>query len=648
MKPISVFEGQIEGSLNGQEIEMTLDDSAEGRAHLMSLMTDLYSDPEMAIIREYSTNALDAHIEAGNTRPIEVTTPNALSPYLVIRDYGVGLTVKDLENVYSKYGASNKRGSDEVNGMLGLGGKSALTYTNQFTITAVKGGVKSQVAVTRLESGAGVMEVVDTRGTDEPNGVEIRIPVKRENKITEKVEQFFLYWQPGTVLVNGTEPELLVTKKDTTKINDNVFVISNRGRYRSGRDDHTDLIVMGNVAYATKGKPFTAVLSDSTYYNQTVVFVAMGTVAFAPSREAIMYGPRTVRAVEAITEQIKTGLVKSINDGLSAATSHANAFRIWQEWAGIVGADNVPVTSYKGAKFERHIRHHHYYIGIGDGKHNYQTQSRGDTRGKTDTVDLASLLSESTLIVTGYDKFDAPMGSWKRRVNQYVESLPQDVKRVLLFSAMPAKPWTDGVASVDWLTTIAPIKLVNAPRVGGGATGTIPIKMRTSSGGWTDTTVVDPNLPCWYMSPADHSDLQYKITQALEITPDAQVVMLGRNRWGKFQRENPTAKKFASYWAQDYENDVKAKMDEDQLFYAEHDTYWRNEAKHLKASNDPTFARLAGIKVDESLVQAYNRIKSPTKNLEKVYPLVAACYQGRNSAHKIAYVNAIYTATKGS
>jgi hypothetical protein len=150
------------------------------------------------------------------------------------------------------------------------------------------------------------------------------------------------------------------------------------------------------------------------------------------------------------------------------------------------------------------------------------------------------------------------------------------------------------------------------------------------------------------MSPADHGDLQYKIGQAIEITPDAQVVMLGRNRWDKFRRENPTAKKFMVYWDDDYENDVKAKMDEDQLFYAEHDQTYRNEAQNLKSSNDPTFARLAGIKVDESLVQAYNRIKRPTKDLDTDYPLVAACYHGRHTTHKIAYVNAIYTATKGS
>ena len=77
-------------------------------------MIDLYSDPELAVIREYSTNAFDAHIEAGVTRPIEITTPTHLCPFFKVRDYGFGLDVEDIREIYSQYGASTKRESDDV------------------------------------------------------------------------------------------------------------------------------------------------------------------------------------------------------------------------------------------------------------------------------------------------------------------------------------------------------------------------------------------------------------------------------------------------------------------------------------------------------------------------------------------------------
>src|ERR1035437_10098491 len=90
----------VTSTLQGERVGMSIDEGA--LAHIMSVLTDLYSDPEMAVIREYSTNALDAHVEAGVTRPIEVTLPSALSPYLKIRDYGTGLDVEDIRTIYSR------------------------------------------------------------------------------------------------------------------------------------------------------------------------------------------------------------------------------------------------------------------------------------------------------------------------------------------------------------------------------------------------------------------------------------------------------------------------------------------------------------------------------------------------------------------
>jgi hypothetical protein len=90
----SAADRTVEGNLEGEDIKMGVADMA----HILNVVTDLYSDRELACIREYSTNALDAHIEAGITSPIEVTTPSALSPFLTIRDYGVGLDLEDIRD----------------------------------------------------------------------------------------------------------------------------------------------------------------------------------------------------------------------------------------------------------------------------------------------------------------------------------------------------------------------------------------------------------------------------------------------------------------------------------------------------------------------------------------------------------------------
>ena len=56
------------------------------------LLSDtLYSNKILAIIRELSCNAWDAHIEANNTdTPIEIYCPNEAFPNFLIEDYGTG------------------------------------------------------------------------------------------------------------------------------------------------------------------------------------------------------------------------------------------------------------------------------------------------------------------------------------------------------------------------------------------------------------------------------------------------------------------------------------------------------------------------------------------------------------------------------
>ena len=52
----------------------------ENVAHIFSILRNqLYSDKIGAIIREYITNAIDAHVEANVDRPITVTLPSIFS-----------------------------------------------------------------------------------------------------------------------------------------------------------------------------------------------------------------------------------------------------------------------------------------------------------------------------------------------------------------------------------------------------------------------------------------------------------------------------------------------------------------------------------------------------------------------------------------
>ena len=64
----------------------------------------LYSDKELANVRELSCNAKDAHIDAGTTDTLfEVHLPNTLEPYFGVKDFGTGLTPQQMIDIYTVF-----------------------------------------------------------------------------------------------------------------------------------------------------------------------------------------------------------------------------------------------------------------------------------------------------------------------------------------------------------------------------------------------------------------------------------------------------------------------------------------------------------------------------------------------------------------
>ena len=294
----------LESNIEGETIDMSLDESA--LAHIMSVLTDLYSDTAGAVIREYSTNGADSHIDAGKGHvPIEVSKPNAFAPFFKVRDFGTGMSLKDIRDTYSKYGSSTKRDSNDFNGTLGLGSKSALTYTSAFTVVSIKDGIKNVVVVGRRDNGVGYMDVVDTSDSTEPTGVEIQIPVPTREHATfsAKVDNFFKYWAPGTVLVDQKEP-LLINRSKWIAMSDNGKTWLEKLDYTSS--ERQDTIVMGGVAYPS---PFEPGFSGYRFIH----FADMGDVVFSPSRESLRTNNQNRNVRDAVIAHIKENFIEHVS-----------------------------------------------------------------------------------------------------------------------------------------------------------------------------------------------------------------------------------------------------------------------------------------------------------------------------------------------
>ena len=99
------------------EVGFTID--PRNLAHVVGLLRDAYSDPIAAVLREYSVNAYDAHVEAGiPDKQVHITLPGRFDPTLKIRDFGRGLSEDQIESLFCSYGASSKRNSNDYTGCL--------------------------------------------------------------------------------------------------------------------------------------------------------------------------------------------------------------------------------------------------------------------------------------------------------------------------------------------------------------------------------------------------------------------------------------------------------------------------------------------------------------------------------------------------
>lgn len=141
----------------------------------------LYIRPIEAIVREICTNALDGHLKAGKGDvPFKVLLPTTLNPYFIVRDYGCSMDRDTMFNIYGVLGESTKNLSSNEIGGWGVGGKSPAAYTDTFFITTYLNGKRSIYQSSCL-SDRSPLELMLEGDSDEPTGVEVKIPVKEQD-----------------------------------------------------------------------------------------------------------------------------------------------------------------------------------------------------------------------------------------------------------------------------------------------------------------------------------------------------------------------------------------------------------------------------------------------------------------------------------
>ena len=150
---------------------------------LMMLSKNLYTNQNLAPIREILCNAWDIHIESGKTdKAIEIEVTKDFD--LIIRDFGSGIAQRDIKKVYGTYGLSTKATNDAVTGGFGLGSKSPFAYVDSFRVISICEGIKTiynMSAATVNNGGKPGITPIASMPSSEPSGITVTFRLQEED-----------------------------------------------------------------------------------------------------------------------------------------------------------------------------------------------------------------------------------------------------------------------------------------------------------------------------------------------------------------------------------------------------------------------------------------------------------------------------------
>lgn len=261
------------------------------------LSSGLYANKIRAIIRELSCNALDSHVAAGKRNvPFDLHLPTFLEPYFSIRDYGTGLTHSEVLNIYTTYFESTKTTSNDFIGALGLGSKSPFSYTDNFTVIAIKNGIKGVYSAFINDDGVPAIALMGQEESTEETGVEVRFAVTNKedyDNFRHETRSVFRYFP--------LRPKLNIESLTFDNVEyEEENIVPNVHRRKPGRHSGENRAIMGNIAYPIELPRGSLSDDELTFIDHKFLdfYFDIGEVDFQASREGLQYTARTIAAIE--------------------------------------------------------------------------------------------------------------------------------------------------------------------------------------------------------------------------------------------------------------------------------------------------------------------------------------------------------------
>lgn len=380
-------------------------------AHIFSILRgSLYSNKLSAIIREYCTNAMDAHIEAGiGDTPIDISLPSSFENLFIVRDYGHGLSESDIYNVFSSYGESTKRGTNSQVGMLGIGSKSAFCYVESFVIKSCNNGEMKTYNAYIDETGIGVVSKVHEAPTEE-SGLQIEIAIKRGDvwSLNNEIQNTLRFCNP---IPNINKSGSKITLEPYN------YIVDNEKWAVGNWIDSRVAILMGNIVYPVNLKAcnmdddlYKVFSSNSHEYKTLIIKANIGDVRPSASRESLEYDKQTCDFISTSLRMIHTEMKSEVNKAIANCNSMYDARRVFRTIDNAFKAFGI-IPEYDGQKILSSV------VQLGKINIPYKKECLDDGRWTTSGKQANIIARDETYIFVRYDNI--PRSSARERADLY-------------------------------------------------------------------------------------------------------------------------------------------------------------------------------------------------------------------------------------
>ena len=329
---------------------------------IIDSLINLYSDPIGSIVREVTSNCYDAHrekdLKVAGTIPITDEDdpkwfhPTSKKPQIefqeenvllgvgnafLFRDFGVGLSKKRVEEIYTLFGNSTKRDDNNQIGGFGIGAKSPFSYTDTFYIMSKHNGKTFNYMLYRGND-AFHMDLLKEGVTTELNSTEVIIPLDEKEsyrdikRFIKAINNQLMYFE-DLQFINVEEGGGRKLKKATIDYEDQDLLIdlSQQHEYNV-KEVH---LIVGRVRYPLNHSMFEDGLWERDEIPCGIKF-DVGELDLVPSREAIRYTDRTKNAILTKVKSIK----KTLKSDCEAELACTENWITWLKQASALKANS--------------------------------------------------------------------------------------------------------------------------------------------------------------------------------------------------------------------------------------------------------------------------------------------------------------------